>query len=260
MIGVGFRREMLDWPMHSVEADFFEIVPENWLRRDRAPLHALLELGRPIRMHGVSLNLGGRSELNTEFLKAVRAVMDELGTRYYSDHLAASGDAHQLYDLFPIALIPSEVVRVSDRIKHAQDILGMQMAVENSTWYTNRAEMRETDFINEVLYQADCQLVLDVNNIVVNDKNHHQIDLAQFVSELDLSRVSYMHVAGHEYDARFDMYIDTHSQPVESQTRQMAQKLAREYGLDILLEWDNDVPELAQLNEELLCLKPSMTM
>lgn len=259
MVGVGFRREMLDWQMAAVQADFFEIVPENWLRRERSPLHSLRASDHPIYLHSVSLNLGGFSPLNEDFLRGIRALMDELDAPYYSDHLAASGDAHQLYDLFPIPLTLAEAIRVSERIAHAQDILGCKMAIENSTWYTNCGDMSEPDFIAEVVRRADCQLLLDLNNIVVNDKNHHRIGLTDFVSGIDVSRVSYMHVAGHEFDERFDMYIDTHSRGVEPATRQMARQLAHAHGLDILLEWDNDVPEMSVINEELLCLSPSMT-
>lgn len=258
MIGLGLRREMLDWDMSSLKADFFEIVPENWLRRDRALLHALRDLGYPIYLHSVSLNLGGTSPINEDFLKDIRSLMNELDSPYYSDHLAASGDAHQLYDLFPIPLTENEVKRVGDRIAHAQDVLGLPLSIENSTWYTNRGDIPETEFINQVLKNADCRLLLDLNNISVNHKNHQLIDLQNFVSHIDMSRVSYLHVAGHEFDPRFNMFIDTHSCPVETQTQQMARSLSEQYNLDILLEWDNDVPDSATLNKELECLAPSM--
>ena len=261
MIGLGYRREMLDWSMASVKADFFEVVPENWLRRDRAPLHALREKSRPIYLHSVSLNLGGLAPINIEFVRSIRELMNELDAPYYSDHLAASGDAHQLYDLFPIPLTMHEAIRLSERIAQVQDILGRPFAVENSTWYTNTVDMTEMDFIHEVLSRADCKLLLDLNNIVVNDKNHHLSSLDDFVAHIDMSKVTYMHVAGHEFDPRFDMYIDTHSQSVEQPTRLMAQKLAEQYNLDILLEWDNDVPDLDVINKELACLHaPSTTI
>jgi len=259
MIGVGYRREMRDWDMSAVNADFFEVVPENWLRRDRAPLHDLCASGRPVFLHSVSLNLGGQSVINEAFLRDIRALLDELGSPHYSDHLASSGDAHQLYDLFPIPLTMAEVVRVSDRIRRAQDILGRRMAVENATWYTNCGNMTETEFISRVAERADCQILLDLNNIVVNHKNHGLSTLKEFVTELDMSRVSYLHVAGHEFNDQLGMYIDTHSQPVETLTAQMAHELSAKHGLNVLLEWDNDVPELDVINQELACLQPSMT-
>src|SRR5574343_621127 len=100
MIGLGYRREMRQWDMAQVQADFYEVAPENWLRRDRTPLHDLRAAGKPVYLHGVSLNLGGQAPLNTAFLREVRVLMHELECPFYSDHLACSGDAHQLYDLF----------------------------------------------------------------------------------------------------------------------------------------------------------------
>lgn len=259
MIGLGWRREMADWDRHAVQADFFEVVPENWLRRDRAPLHALRATGRPVHLHGVSLNLGGQSPIDTPFLRDVGRLMDELGTPHYSDHLAASGDAHQLYDLFPIPFTADEVVRVADRIRAAQDVLGRRIAVENTTWYTNIGPIHEPDFLAAVAERADCQVLLDLNNIVVNHKNHGGLALDAFVQRVDLRRVSYLHVAGHEFDARFGLHIDTHSQPVEPGTRAMAQRLQAEAGLPVLLEWDNDVPSLDVINQELAWLRSTTT-
>lgn len=258
-VGLGYRREMADWEMSAIDADFFEVAPENWIRRDRAPLHQLLESGRPVHLHGVSLNLGGPAPLNRDFLREVRDLVDDLGATQYSDHLAASGDAHQLYDLFPIPFTLAEVRRVADRIRQVQDILGMQVAVENVTWYTNIGDLPEAEFVARIVDQADCRLLLDLNNIAVNHKNHHSGTPADFLRHIDLDRVSYLHVAGHEFDERFGLYLDTHSQPVEPDTGRLASMLGAARGLPILLEWDNDLPGQAILNRELSCLKTSST-
>lgn len=259
MTGLGYRREMHDWEMSAVQADFFEVAPENWIHRDRAPLQQLIASGRPVHLHGVSLNLGGSSPIDPVFLRAVRALMDELHTTTYSDHLAASGDAHQLYDLFPIPFTRAEAIRVSDRIKQVQDVLGLRISVENTTWYTNIGDLSEVDFLADVVERADCGILLDLNNIAVNHKNHGGLDLAAFVHRIDLRRVSYLHVAGHEFDDRFGLYIDTHSEPVEPGTAEVARQLSQSHQLPILLEWDNDVPTLEVINRELTCLRPSTT-
>lgn len=258
-MGLGYRREMADWDMSAVRADFFEVVPENWVHRDRTPLHALIASGRPVHLHGVSLNLGGEGEILASFLKELRELIDDLGAMHYSDHLAASGDAHQLYDLFPIPFTQAEVVRVSDRIARVQDALGRRMAIENSTWYTNVGDMNEAEFLMAVVQRADCHILLDLNNIVVNHKNHGGLTLDDYVARVDLARVTYMHVAGHEFDERFGLFIDTHSQGVESPTAAMAQRLQRQWQIPVLLEWDNDVPDMGVINQELACLR-STTM
>ncbi len=259
MAGLGYRGEMADWDMSSVEADFFEVAPENWIKRDRSPLYKLLESGRPVRLHGVSLSIGGQAPIQQEFLMDVRELMKDLGTDYYSDHLAASGDAHQLYDLFPIPFTHSEMIRISDRIKQVQDILGLRIAIENTTYYTNIQEMNEVEFLMQVVERADCNILLDINNIAVNHKNHSLTDVHNFVSHVDMQRVTYMHVAGHEFDERFGLYIDTHSQTVEIQTREVALALLQQHHIPILLEWDNDIPALTTINQELKCLKTSIS-
>ena len=256
-IGLGFRSDMLDWEPAAIEADFFEVAPENWIRRDRAPLYRLLDTGRPIQLHGVSLNLGGYGEFSRDFLRSVCELMDDLGTSYYSDHLAASGDAHQLYDLFPIPFTEAEVIRVSDRIRSVQDVLGRRIGVENTTYYTNVGDLSEAEFLARVAERADCDILVDINNIRVNDKNHRKATIDQFLSQIDCRRASYLHVAGHEFDERFGLYMDTHSQPVEPDTATAARLLAQQYGKAILLEWDNDVPDLATINRELTCLRNS---
>ncbi|MDR2330576.1 MAG: DUF692 family protein [Comamonas sp.] len=260
MIGLGFRREMLDWDMSAVQADFFEVAPENWVRRDLAPLQALIDSGRPVQLHGVALNLGGTAPLNQPFLRDLRQLIADLGAPLYSDHLAASGDSHQLYDLFAVPFTEAHAQRVADRIRAVQDALGMRIAVENTTWYTNVGPMPEADFLGKVLDLADCDLLLDLNNISVNQKNHGGLNPSEFVQRLDMTRVSYMHVAGHEFDARFDLFMDTHSQPVEAHIQQLARSLAERHGTPVLLEWDNDVPGMDVINQELACLRPSMTM
>jgi uncharacterized protein len=212
-----------------------------------------------VHLHGVSMNLGGSSPISPVFLQSLRELIDDLGAPHYSDHLAASGDAHQLYDLFPIPFTMAEARRVADRIRQVQDGLGRRMAIENSTWYSNVGDMPEADFLAAVAHQADCHILLDLNNISVNRKNHGTHDLAEFIARIDLSRVTYLHVAGHEFDARFDLYIDTHSQGVEVDTAAMARHLQARHGLPILLEWDNDLPDLATINQELACLTPSTT-
>lgn len=256
MIGLGFRRDMRSWDMAALGADFFEVAPENWLRRDRAALHRLRdELGAPIFLHGVSLNLGGTGAICADFVRSVRSLMRELQCPHYSDHLAASGDAHQLYDLFPIPFTEAEARRVASRIAQVQDILGQRMAVENSSWYTNIGEMTETDFLARVVELADCDILLDINNIDVNHKNHGGANIDDYVAQVNISRVRYIHVAGHEFDARFGLFIDTHSQPVAAHTAEKARSLRAQYGLPILLEWDNDIPAPEVLQSQIAQLR-----
>lgn len=254
MAGLGYRREMADWDLSALAVDFFEVAPENWLWRDRSRLHQMRALGKPVHLHGVSLNLGGSAPLDLAFVREVRALIQELGAPFYSDHLAASGDTHALYDLFPVPFTRQEACRVADRIAQVQDVLGQRIAFENTTWYTNVGDLPEPVFVSLVLERADCHLLLDLNNITVNQKNHGGPGLADWGASVDWKRVSYLHVAGHEYDARFGMHIDTHSQPVEAATATMARQWHADHRVPILLEWDHDLPDEHRIAQELACL------
>ena len=195
MLGLGYRREMADWEMTAVHADFFEVVPENWVRRDRAPLQALIAGGRPVHLHGVSLNLGGTSELDHTFLRELRELIDDLGAQHYSDHLAASGDAHQLYDLFPIPFTVDEVRRVGDRIRAVQDVLGRRMAVENTTWYANIGPMTEADFhLAYGLYDEAAQML---KTAIAADPDRHElkVKLADIADNADEARLASLDAA-----------------------------------------------------------------
>lgn len=256
MTGLGYRRAMADWDLDLPEVGFFEVAPENWLRRDRDLLHGLRARGYGLALHGVSLNLGGDAPLNAGLLREVRALLDELGAEHYSDHLAATGDAHVLHELFPVPFTLAESRRVAARIDAAQQVLGRQMAVENTSSYVRSGDLDEADFLMQVVERADCAILLDLNNIRVNHKNHGTGDIAAFVGRIDLARVRYLHVAGHEFDARFGMHIDTHSRPVEPVTRAFARSLARSHGLPVLLEWDHDLPAAGRVRQELQWLAP----
>jgi len=260
MIGVGYRKEMLDWDAQAIAAAFFEVAPENWIRKDRSPLYRLIESGRPVYLHGVSLNLAGTAPLDLAFLREVRALIEDIGAPVYSDHLSATGYDGHLYDLFPVPFTLQEARRVADRVRAVQDVLGRQIAVENITWYTNTGDLPEAEFVAEVLRLADCRLLLDLNNIAVNDKNHRTGSPQDFIAQLDLQRVAYIHVAGHEFDPRFGLYMDTHSQPVEAPVQRLARELNQQAGIPVLLEWDNDVPDLDTLNKELQCLQSSIAI
>lgn len=264
MLGLGLRREMADWDWSVLRVDFIEATPENWLHRDRSPLHAHRAAGRAVLLHGVALNLGGAAPLRRDFVRAIGALLDELGTPHYSDHLAATGDAHVLHDLFPVPFTAPEARRVADRIRCVQDWLGRRIAVENITWYSRVGDLPEPVFVQQVLEAADCDLLLDLNNLAVNHRNHgqrHGQPAPQaFVQTIDPARVRYLHVAGHEFDPRFGLAIDTHSRPVEPATAALARRLHAQHGWPVLLEWDHDLPGPDGVARELACLRTSTTM
>ena len=181
-VGLGLRRALLG-PLRAASqgaVDFLEVAPENWMGVGGALGEAFTDVTSrwPLVCHGLSLSLGGPGVLDETFLQRLRRFLDAHGAVLYSEHLSACSDSHgQLYDLMPLPFNRAAVDHVVGRIGRVQDLLGRRIAVENISYYATldageSAAMREVDFVNEVLDRADCDLLLDVNNIVVNATNH----------------------------------------------------------------------------------------
>jgi uncharacterized protein len=252
--GLGLRRALLG-PLLSADhgaVDFFEVAPENWIRvggRFGRQFRELVERC-PLVFHGLSLDIGGPDPLDLDLVRAVRALMDELGVGLYSEHLSwCAADGH-LYDLLPIPFTEEAVRHVAGRVQQVQDIIGAPIALENASYYAQpSAEMSELEFINAVVGASGCELLLDVNNIYVNSINHGY-DARGFLRGLPLERVRYIHVAGH-YDEAPDLKVDTHGANVIDPVWDL---LADAYSLlgplPTLLERDFNLPPLPQLLQE----------
>ncbi len=201
-VGLGLRRTMLPELAERgdrLDVDFFEVAPENWIGVGGAYGRRFRELTAryPFVNHGLSLSIGGPGPLDLEFVGRVRRFLDEHGILLYSEHLSYCSDDGHLYDLMPIPFTEAAVRRVADRVGQVQDALGRRIALENVSYYAAPgAEMSEIEFLNAVLERADCELMLDVNNVHVNAINHGY-DARQFLAAVPAQRVVYMHVAGH---------------------------------------------------------------
>ena len=255
-VGLGLRRSLLG-SLQAAPAgtfDFLEAAPENWIGVGGVLGDAFAALAErhPVVCHGLSLSVGGPAELDETFLRKVRRFLDAHGVAIYSEHLSACGDSHgQLYDLLPLPFTEEAVAHVAARIRRAQDILGQRIAVENISYYAApyRA-MAEIDFVNAVLAEADCQLLLDVNNIIVNATNHGY-DAHEFLRALPGGRVAYIHVAGH-HDEAADLKIDTHGAAVSDPVWSLLAEAYRVHGRKpTLLERDFNFPPFAELVDEL---------
>ena len=249
---MGFRRALLG-PLASQpeepNVDFWEVAPENWInvggvlgRRFRAASEK-----KPFVCHGLSLSLGGPNPLDETFLRKVRTFLDTHGIKSYSEHLSYCTDNAHLYDLMPIPFTMEAVDHVAHRIQRTQDILGRRIAIENVSYYAAPSkEMDEIDFVNEVINKADCDLLLDVNNIYVNSVNH-RYDAVDFLRRLPGDRVTYVHVAGH-YQEDSDLLVDTHGAPVIDPVWSLLDEAYRLFGpMPTLLERDFNFPEMATL-------------
>jgi hypothetical protein len=253
--GLGLRRGLLAALQEdgASGADFLEVAPENWIGvggRLGRQLRALSER-RPLLCHGLSLNLGGFAPLDLELLRAIKAFLDAHGVLGYSEHLSACADHGQLYDLMPLPFSEESVVRIAERVRIVQDLLERPLIIENVSAYAQLpGELDEASFVRAVLQRADCQLLLDVNNLYVNSINFN-FDAQAYIAALPSERIAYLHVAGH-YDQAADLKIDTHGAPViDPVWALLAHAYARHGVRPTLLERDFNFPPLAELYAEL---------
>lgn len=255
--GLGFRRSLLPELDATSDlgsaVDFFEIAPENWLgiggrlgKTFRRYTEAF-----PFIAHGLSLSLGGPDPLDEIFLQRLKGFLDEHGMLLYSEHLSWCTDGAHLYDLLPIPFTEDAMRHVSARIRRTQDILGRNIAIENASFYTPLAsEISEIDFLLGVLREADCKLLLDVNNVYVNSINHGY-DARAFIDRIPAERVAYVHVAGHYQEAP-DLLVDTHGAAVIDPVWDLLGHAYAGVGRRAtLLERDFNIPPLPELLQEL---------
>ncbi len=252
--GLGFRRALLP-ELHEAGTagiDFFELAPENWIHvggRLGGQLRHYTER-HPFVAHGLSLSLGGPAPLDEQLLRDIRGFLDEHGIRAYTEHLSYCSDDGHLYDLMPIPFTDEAVRWVAGRIRRAQEVLERPIAVENVSYYAAPgAAMSELEFVTAVLDEADCGLLLDVNNIFVNAINH-RYDAREFLRALPAARVWYFHVAGHYVEAE-DLRVDTHGAEVCGDVWSLLDEAYARFGpVPTLLERDFNFPPLGELVAE----------
>jgi uncharacterized protein (UPF0276 family) len=252
--GLGLRRPLAD-KLQAVEADaidFMEVVPENWI-------HVGGAIGKKLRyfteryptvMHGLSLSIGSPAPLDEQLVTDIKEFMAEHDIRVYSEHLSYCGDDGHLYDLMPIPFTAEAVQYVAARVRRVQDILEQRIALENVSYYApTDASMSECDFLLAVLEEADCELMLDINNIVVNSINHGY-DTHEFLHRMPAERISYFHLAGHFIEAP-DLRIDTHGAAVDEQSWELLRAAYEHFGtVPTLLERDFNFPPIDELLAE----------
>lgn len=256
--GLGLRRALMGplattAPQPGAGIGFLEVAPENWMRLGG-------RLGRQFRdyterfpfvTHGLSLSIGSPAPLDDDFVRALRSFLDQHGIADYSEHLTWCSDDGHLYDLMPIPFTEEAVDYVAARVRRVQDLLGRRIALENASYYTPLAtDLSEAEFIGAVLERADCDLLLDVNNIVVNSVNHGYEPL-RFLDALPLQRVRYLHIAGHYTEAE-DLRVDTHGSDVGDAAWALLDAVYARLGpVPTLLERDFNIPPLPALMREI---------
>lgn len=252
--GLGLRRSFIDElaKMDDTGIDFLEVAPENWMEMGGAigrKFSAITER-YPMLCHGLSLSIGSPAPLDEHFLQRLKQFFDKHNIRCYSEHLSYCSDDGHLYDLMPIPFTEEAVHYVADRIKKVQSILERRLVIENVSYYAAPGqEMDEIAFTRAILEEADCDLLLDVNNVYVNSVNH-RYDPIDYIKALPTERIAYLHIAGH-YNEAEDLIVDTHGADVIDPVWELLSQTYQYHGVKpTLLERDFNIPPLPQLIEE----------
>lgn len=257
--GLGLRRSLaiplLETPEPTI--NFFEIAPENWITiggKFGKAFRAMTER-HDFVCHGLSLSLGSTDPLDESFINEVKSFMKEHQIKLYSEHLSYCSKNGHLYDLMPIPFTSDAVIHVAKRIKRVQEILEQKIAIENVSYYAAPGqEMSEIDFFNAVVQEADCDILLDVNNIYVNSVNH-QYDAEAFLKAIPADRIAYAHIAGHHVEAE-DFLVDTHGAEIVDPVWKLLGKAYELYGVfPTLLERDFNLPAISELIREIQTIK-----
>ena len=257
--GLGLRRALMG-PLLSMDpgsVDFMEVAPENWIGvggrygkqfRQLAERHTLV-------LHGLSLDIGGPDPIDTDLVRSVRSLMTEINAPLYSEHLSYCAAGGHLYDLLPIPFTEEAVHHVAERVRQVQDIIGMPLVLENASYYGQAYnDLSEAEFINAVLLESGCELLLDVNNIYVNSINHCYDPLV-FLDALPLERVRYIHIAGH-FDEADDLKVDTHGADIIDPVWQLLEQAYQRLGpVPTLLERDFNIPPLPELLQDIVHIR-----
>jgi uncharacterized protein (UPF0276 family) len=234
--------------------DWLEVISENYMVPGGKPLHHLDRIRRdhPMAMHGVSMSIGSTDPLNAGYLRDLKALADRIEPAWVSDHLCWTGvDHHNLHDLMPMPYTEAALRHLVPRVRQVQDVLGRRLVLENVSSYVSFAadEMSEWEFIGELLQRADCELLLDVNNVHVSSVNHG-FDARRFIDAMPRERVRQIHLAGHEDHGSY--LIDTHDHPVCAAVWELYGYTVQRLGhVPAMIERDDHIPPLAELVAEL---------
>jgi uncharacterized protein (UPF0276 family) len=261
--GLGLRRALLPelLAMAPGAVDFLECAPDNWIGVGGSFGNGLERLAErfPLACHGLSLSLGGPEPLGRAFLRQIRDFLDRYRVPLFSEHLSYCTDDGHLYDLIPMPFTDEAVRHTAERIQQVQDALGRRIAVENISYYAAPYQaMSEIEFLCAVLEEAGCDLLLDINNVIVNACNH-RYEAADFLARVPAERVVCLHVAGH-YDEAPDLKIDTHGASVKEDVWCLLARAYQHLGaVPTLLERDFNLPPLAELLVEVEYIRDLQT-
>jgi uncharacterized protein (UPF0276 family) len=249
--GVGLRRPHYAEILESrPPIDWFEVISENFMVAGGRPLEVLDSVCAhyPLVMHGVSLSIGTTDPLKRNYLRDLRSLARRIEPAWISDHLCWTGvGGRNLHDLLPLPHTEEAVLHTAGRIRDVQDFLGRRILIENVSSYMTYAHSRltEWEFLAAVADEADCGILLDINNVFVNAFNH-RFDARRYIDAMPVERVIQFHLAGHADHGTY--LLDTHDHPIRPEVWELYEYAVRRLGaVSTLIEWDDHIPEFAVL-------------
>ncbi len=253
--GLGLRTDHYEAVLETrPNVDWFEIISENYMVPGGKPLHFLDRIREryPLVMHGVSLSIGSTDPLNRDYLRQLKQLADRVQPVWMSDHLCWTGvHGKNMHDLLPLPYTEEAIRHVAARVREVQDVLGRRILLENVSSYVTyrQSAMTEWEFLNAVVEQADCLILLDVNNIYVSSFNHG-FDPLDYLNAVPVERVQQFHLAGHRNMETH--IIDTHDEPVVDPVWELYRAAVRRFGrVSTMIERDDNIPPLEDLLDEL---------
>jgi uncharacterized protein (UPF0276 family) len=253
--GLGLRTEHYEEIFSSEPPiDWFEIISENFMVKGGRQLYHLDRIKEkyPLVMHGVSLSIGSTDPLNMDYLKDLKELEKRVEPKWISDHLCwTTFGGHNTHDLMPLPYNQETLKHVVERVKIVQDYLGRQILLENASSYVTykASDMQEWEFIKAIAEEADCLMLLDVNNIYVSGFNH-DFDPKTYIDHIPSERVWQIHLAGHENNG--DFIVDTHDHPVIDEVWALYDYTLSKMGnVTTMIERDDHIPPLPELIKEI---------
>ncbi len=259
-VGIGLRQELFDAVLSTQrEIAWLEFVPENYFAQSGFRRRALARCAErwPLVPHGVALSVGGPDPLDFDYLRKLKALLRSVSASYFSDHLCfSSAHGYAFHDLLPLPFTEAAARHAGERARQVADFIELPLLLENITYYAEMpgSELSEGEFMALVLEHSGAGLLLDLNNVYVNAKNHGRAP-EDVLLDLPLERTRQIHLAGHVREGA--RLLDTHGAPVSGEVWQLYRKVCAHLGsVPTLVEWDTEIPSLdAVLDEALLAAR-----
>lgn len=254
-LGLGLRKEIFDETLELKELiHWCEIISENYMEVGGLASRRLSEAMRsyPVVCHGVNLSIGGAQPISDSYLRFLSALVERTKSPWFSDHLCFTrATGRYLHDLYPLPRNLSTAKYIAKRVRKVQTIVGVPFLLENISYYVQMpgSNMSDAEFLSEICDRADCGILLDVNNVVVNSKNFG-LDPEDFFSNIDFERVVQLHVAGHKLIK--GKAIDTHAERIDEMVfSHLEDVLHRCSPRAVLLERDDNFEDFHEVKGEL---------